>query len=137
MSEPLGRCIICLDGEADPRPIQGGCACRGDAGWVHLQCHIARAVHTDGGYNAAWTTCSLCSQEYTGEMMLGLARELMRRLEVGCTRGGSSVVRVARDWVVAAMAGAGTDSSPTPTADPFRHAPPPPFPCSPPSNPRF
>ena len=36
-------CIICLD--AEPEPIQSGCACRGDAGLAHVKCRAEAATH--------------------------------------------------------------------------------------------
>jgi hypothetical protein len=38
-----GDCIICLT--SDPRPIQSGCGCRGDAGLAHIECRIEAAVY--------------------------------------------------------------------------------------------
>ena len=40
------RCLICLSAdtnEQDERPIQGGCACRGDSGTAHVQVTLHRS----------------------------------------------------------------------------------------------
>ena len=73
---------ICLDGGDKPLPVQRGCACRGDAGLAHVACQAQAAAHKGaGGRNHAWAVCPTCGQFYTGGMRLGLARELVRRLE--------------------------------------------------------
>ena len=78
MAEP--KCYICLDGDDDPKPIQNGCACRGEAGLAHLQCAIKAAAHYAEGFHERWYECILCKQEFTGEMHLGLAGEIAQRL---------------------------------------------------------
>ena len=69
-----GPCIICLDG--DPRPIQSGCACRGDAGLAHVECRVKDAAHRmkNRGDIARWWKCGTCGQVFTRVMQLGLAR---------------------------------------------------------------
>jgi tetratricopeptide (TPR) repeat protein len=68
-----GSCIICLDG--DPRPIQSGCACRGDAGLSHVECRAKDAAHRtkNRGDVKGWWECGTCGQRFTGAMKLGLA----------------------------------------------------------------
>jgi Tfp pilus assembly protein PilF len=68
-----GSCIICLDG--DPRPIQSGCACRGDAGLAHVECRAEDAAHRtkNRGDVEGWWECGTCGQCFTGAMQLGLA----------------------------------------------------------------
>jgi hypothetical protein len=68
-----GSCIICLEG--DPRPIQSGCACRGDAGLAHVECRAEDAAHRmkNRGDGAGWWECGTCGQRFTGAMQLGLA----------------------------------------------------------------
>jgi tetratricopeptide (TPR) repeat protein len=68
-----GSCIICLDG--DPRPIQSGCACRGDAGLAHVECRAEDAAHRmiSKGDFEGWWKCGTCGQRFTGAMQLGLA----------------------------------------------------------------
>jgi tetratricopeptide (TPR) repeat protein len=68
-----GSCIICLDG--DPRPIQSGCACRGDAGLAHVGCRAEDAAHRmkNRGDFEGWRECGTCGQDFTGAMQLGLA----------------------------------------------------------------
>jgi tetratricopeptide (TPR) repeat protein len=76
-----GACTICLDSE--PKPIQKGCACRGDAGLAHLDCLIQAAAHmqTSSGSMDGWRECSTCHQIFNGEIARGLATELSRRSE--------------------------------------------------------
>jgi hypothetical protein len=74
-------CIICL--ESDPPPIQSGCACRGDAGLAHVECRILAAEHkqkSSGDINA-WEACSTCGQRFEGAMAIGLAEELLQRVQ--------------------------------------------------------
>jgi tetratricopeptide (TPR) repeat protein len=68
-----GSCIICLDG--NPRPIQSGCACRGDAGLAHMECRAEDAAHRmkNRGQFEGWWRCGTCGQRFTGAMHLGLA----------------------------------------------------------------
>jgi tetratricopeptide (TPR) repeat protein len=68
-----GSCIVCLDG--NPRPIQSGCACRGDAGLAHVECRAKDAAHRmkNRGDVARWWECGTCGQRFTGAMQLGLA----------------------------------------------------------------
>ena len=66
------ECFICLDGP-DP-PARSGCACRGGAGYVHVECLVAKAVAQSAHRGAeAWSTCQTCEQRYTGAMSLALA----------------------------------------------------------------
>jgi tetratricopeptide (TPR) repeat protein len=68
-----GSCIICFDG--DPRPIQSGCACRGDAGLAHVECRAMDAAHRmkNRGQFEGWWRCGTCKQRFTTAMRLGLA----------------------------------------------------------------
>ena len=75
-------CTICLEGGEDPLPLQCGCACRGEAGLAHVACKAAVAARRGAGWNKAWAVCLTCGQFYTGGMQLGLARELVRLMEV-------------------------------------------------------
>ena len=55
-----------------------GCACRGSgAGWAHLPCLIRAAQHQP----AMWDECPTCKHEYSGSMMLNLARTRARLAE--------------------------------------------------------
>ena len=74
-------CNICLEGGDEPLPLQRRCACRGDAGLAHVACLAQAAAHKGAGWNEAWDTCLTCEQHYTGAVQLGLAHELVRRLE--------------------------------------------------------
>ena len=68
-----GACVICL--ESDPPHIQSGCACRGDAGFAHVECRAEAATHrmTQSDALDGWWKCGTCGQEFTGAMRLGLA----------------------------------------------------------------
>ena len=46
-----GACYICY--ESQPPPIQSGCACRDEAGFVHIECMVQVAVSQHRG-NIAW-----------------------------------------------------------------------------------
>ena len=73
-------CAICLDGGDDPLPMQRGCACRGDAGLVHVACLAEAAARKARGHHAGWYQCSTCDQEFTGAVALALAREEVHRM---------------------------------------------------------
>ena len=73
-------CIICLDNEGHPLPIQCGCGCRDEAGCAHVACKATYAAHQGPGYHTGWTVCPTCKQKYTGAMKLGLAETLCARL---------------------------------------------------------
>jgi len=73
-------CVICMDCEGFPLPIQTGCACRGEAAWAHVACKAQVAErHGPGRFNKAWGVCLTCKQHYTGMFHLRLAREGLRR----------------------------------------------------------
>ena len=67
-----GVCRICL--EADPPPIQSGCACRGDAGLAHIAC-LVQAAESQLAHrgDAVWVECQTCKHYFTGAMKAGLA----------------------------------------------------------------
>ena len=77
-SEPM-PCIICLDNDGPPLPIQGGCACRAEGGCAHVSCRIKAAEHQGLGFHTGWSTCPTCTQMYTGAMNVGLAEALWER----------------------------------------------------------
>jgi hypothetical protein len=54
-----GACYICY--ESQPPPIQSGCACRDEAGFVHIECMVQVAV-SQVAYrgNIAWWECHMC-----------------------------------------------------------------------------
>ena len=39
-----GTCYICYEPESQPPPIQSGCSCRDEAGFVHIDCMVQVAV---------------------------------------------------------------------------------------------
>jgi tetratricopeptide (TPR) repeat protein len=74
-------CVICLDADASPAPIQSGCACRGEAGLAHVGCRV-RAAEAQAQHRgrAAWWECQTCKQHFTGEMRRGLAEAWWARV---------------------------------------------------------
>jgi tetratricopeptide (TPR) repeat protein len=72
-------CIICLD--ADPPPIQMGCACRGTSGLAHIDCLVqtaaARQAHRG---DVVWWECQTCKQDITTAMRTGLAEAWRSRV---------------------------------------------------------
>jgi Flp pilus assembly protein TadD len=77
----VGVCIICF--ENDVRPIQSGCACRGDAGLAHVECRVEAAVHrmSSSESRAGWWQCGMCEHDFTGGMQLGLAEAWWSRVQ--------------------------------------------------------
>jgi tetratricopeptide (TPR) repeat protein len=70
------ECWVCADStsrmtRSRNRTLMRGCACRGSAGYAHLDCFIQVAFHN----NENWDTCPTCKQDFTGKVRLGLARE--------------------------------------------------------------
>mmetsp|Transcript_4554 Transcript_4554/g.13463 ORF Transcript_4554/g.13463 Transcript_4554/m.13463 type:complete len:333 (+) Transcript_4554:223-1221(+) len=66
------RCYICLEGENLVR----GCACRGDAGFVHIECLVAFAESKDHDdeYEETLLTCRQCEQGFGGHVALAIDR---------------------------------------------------------------
>ena len=101
-ADGVGRdlgCRICLDSEGDPKPIQCGCACRGEAGLAHIECNIVAAEHFSTGFHKGWYHCSTCNQDYTGEMHLRQYRTYAWCVVRGAwcaVRGARCAVRGAR-----------------------------------------
>ena len=69
-------CFICCESEAE-RPedalLATGCACSragASGGRAHLQCIVAAAKHDE----AHWTQCSVCKQQWSGPLEVGLSR---------------------------------------------------------------
>lgn len=62
------QCYICLDDDSSVIPL--GCACRTHG--AHIEC-LSEAAGYAG--KSSWTTCSLCHQDYTGRVLMGLATE--------------------------------------------------------------
>ncbi len=74
-----GTCYICY--ESQPPPIQSGCACRDEAGFVHIGCMVQVAVSQVGHRGTiAWWTCHTCKQKFTGAMRTGLAEAWWARV---------------------------------------------------------
>jgi hypothetical protein len=73
-------CVICLDTEGDA--IQGGCACRGSAGFAHAECRLrvaeSKTVLTRHTTKVAteWWKCSTCTAHFTGETKRYLSSKL-------------------------------------------------------------
>jgi hypothetical protein len=74
-----GACYVCY--ESQPPPIQSGCACRDEAGFVHIECMVQVAVSQVGHRgNIAWSECHTCKQKFTGAMRTGLAEACWGRV---------------------------------------------------------
>jgi hypothetical protein len=74
-----GTCYICY--ESQPPPIQSGCACRDEAGLVHIGCMVQVAVSQVGHRGVtAWWECHTCKQSFTGAMRTGLAEAWWARV---------------------------------------------------------
>lgn len=77
------QCWCCLEStttKAQPL-LHCGCACRGSAGWAHVDCLAqAAGAHSFAEKGAEmWTTCPTCTHEWTGRVQLDLARAYSRR----------------------------------------------------------
>ncbi len=76
-----GVCFICRD--ARPRPIQAGCACRGDSGLGQIHCLVQAAVSQQARRgDVVWRRYRICKQYFTGSMQTALA-EAWSSLVVG------------------------------------------------------
>ena len=75
------RCTICLSAEG--AVLQRGCCCRGDSGWVHLECITQLAAHKDDHDEdwSGWAACGTCNGDFTGCVQHGLARAWWSRVE--------------------------------------------------------
>jgi pentatricopeptide repeat protein len=74
-----GTCYICY--ESQPPPIQSGCACRDEAGFVHIGCMVQVAISQVGHRGIiAWSECHTCKQHFTGAMRTGLAEAWWARV---------------------------------------------------------
>ncbi len=74
-----GACYICY--ESQPPPIQSGCACRDEAGFVHVDCMVQAAVsQMEHRGRIAWCQCHTCKQFFTGAMRTGLAEAWWARV---------------------------------------------------------
>ena len=71
-SGSTGDCTICLS--SDAHVIQRGCCCRGDSGWIHLECMVELAIHTEEHAEEpqncmkGWWECGTCKQGFTGPL---------------------------------------------------------------------
>ena len=90
---PAMSCAVCDrgDGGANPPLLHCGCGCdaAAGAGLAHVACRARVAAYRGPGFHKEWTTCSVCSQDYTGEMQLGLAKDLTARLKREGVAAGS------------------------------------------------
>ena len=70
-------CWVCLEEDGE---LLRGCACRGTAGYVHVDClamFASSRTHTQSTPAAqldAWRQCVTCKQYFVGELFVGLAR---------------------------------------------------------------
>ena len=72
--ESSSHCWMCL--EDAPLPPHVGCACRGSAGFAHIECLVRYATIEFGKSNKsrAWDECHVCKQKFTGSVELAMAR---------------------------------------------------------------
>ncbi|KAJ8603607.1 hypothetical protein CTAYLR_004833 [Chrysophaeum taylorii] len=77
-------CYICLEATGE---VLRGCACRGGAGFVHVECltKLALEDRRRSSY-PSWTSCSTCRQVYTGALALQMHRNYWRRHRRGPQR---------------------------------------------------
>ena len=72
-SEVVRSCWVCLEEYGE---LLRGCACRGTAGWAHVDClakfAFSRASNSDK--LDAWRQCVTCRQHFVGHLLLGMAR---------------------------------------------------------------
>ncbi|KAJ8599868.1 hypothetical protein CTAYLR_009587 [Chrysophaeum taylorii] len=66
-------CFVCLEGGG----WHGRCACRGENGFVHVEC-LSRVAASSASLGA-WTTCGTCHQHFVGRVGLELAVAMWRR----------------------------------------------------------
>ena len=75
---PTATCYMCLEGGTDDNPLRRNCACRGsDAGFAHMDC-LVRAAEANRNL---WWECSVCNQDFFGDVQLGLARAHWERVQ--------------------------------------------------------
>lgn len=73
-------CFICID-ESTP-PIQSGCGCLGETGWVHIDCILKVAKHApENGDDSVWYKCKICTRKFTGNVREALAREWVSKTQ--------------------------------------------------------
>jgi tetratricopeptide (TPR) repeat protein len=63
-------CWVCCEGESHSPLLFTGCGCRGSSGLAHISCLVQAATHNVD----RWTSCPTCTQDFTGECEIGLAR---------------------------------------------------------------
>lgn len=75
-SEETHVCFICLD--HSPVPISSGCACRGSAGYVHMDCMVKAAEQSFvNNRETVWFICHVCCGKFTGDLHYRLAEAWM------------------------------------------------------------
>ena len=67
----MATCWVCL--EAGSTELLRGCACRGSAGYAHLDC-LVQVAASSASSTDAWQQCPTCQQDYTGSVSVGLSR---------------------------------------------------------------
>jgi len=86
-------CLVCFESGGT---MPCGCACRGSAGWAHARC-IAKAAEHAVDPEAAYHTCRICKQSYSGPMNLEIARARFRMVRRFDTQDDvSAAVHLAR-----------------------------------------
>lgn len=70
--EDIDICFICLENTA--LRVRSGCACRGTAGVVHVECMVTAAQHLfTNQKHSAWYKCQICCENFTGDLRFRLA----------------------------------------------------------------
>jgi len=74
------ECYVCLE---EDHLVHAGCACRGGAGHVHVECMIKFAMASKAGYHVGWSTCNLCKHRFHGVVGAALAVAAVRHTREG------------------------------------------------------
>lgn len=109
--EILPSCWVCLEpGIRHGHELMRGCACRGSAGFAHIEC-LAEVAQSDGyrdgaenngkqgqGYSySTWTRCPTCKQDFSGATALALARAHWAQVNEG--EGDDAIVSSRDRWI--------------------------------------
>ncbi len=69
------ECYMCLGRGTDAAPLRRNCACRGGAGFAHIECLVRAAEHNV----ELWLECQTCKQRFFGDVKLQLAHARWER----------------------------------------------------------
>ena len=71
------ECCFCWERGTEEDPLHARCACRGDMGFVHVQCQIKCSERDE----MSWCNCGTCKQPFFGVVQLDLARARWERAQ--------------------------------------------------------